>query len=46
MLTGGYSIRYEYEAAIWDKDKIINNQIFTFDKDGKFVSVKDACKDG
>jgi|GEM_PF-4191404 len=36
------SVRYKYEATIWDKDKIINNQIFIFDKDGKFLLVKDA----
>ncbi len=35
-----YSIRYKYEATIWDKDKIINNEVYTFDKDGKYVSVK------
>ncbi|GHT41361.1 hypothetical protein FACS189443_3030 [Planctomycetales bacterium] len=34
---GGVSITYRYEATIWDKDKIINEQKFTFDKDGKFV---------
>ena len=42
--NGNLSIRYKYHATIWDKDKIINNQIFTFTKDGKFVSVKDAAK--
>ena len=40
--NGNVSIRYKYEATIWDKDKKINNQIFTFDKDGKFISVKDV----
>jgi hypothetical protein len=35
-----YSIRYKYEATIRDKDKIISNELYTFDKDGKFVSVK------
>ena len=39
--NGNISIRYKYEATIWDKDKVINNQVFTFDKNGKFVSVKD-----
>jgi beta-lactamase regulating signal transducer with metallopeptidase domain len=39
---GNYSIRYKYEATIWDKDKIIDNKIFTFDKEGKFISVKNA----
>jgi RNA polymerase sigma-70 factor (ECF subfamily) len=32
------SIRYKYEATIWGKDKIIDNKIFTFDKNGKYVS--------
>jgi beta-lactamase regulating signal transducer with metallopeptidase domain len=39
---GNYSIRYKYEATIWDRDKIIDNKIFTFDKEGKFISVKNA----
>jgi len=38
--NGNVSIRYKYEATIWDKDKIIENKVFTFDKDGKFISVK------
>ncbi|MDO8886174.1 M56 family metallopeptidase, partial [Candidatus Oleimmundimicrobium sp.] len=37
---GNMSIRYKYEATIWDKDKIIENKVWTFDKLGKFVSVK------
>jgi beta-lactamase regulating signal transducer with metallopeptidase domain len=36
---GNVSIRYKYEATIWGKDKIINNQVFTFDSEGKFLSV-------
>ena len=43
--NGSISIRYKYEATIWDKDKKINDEIFTFDKDGKFVSVVDANPD-
>ena len=39
---GNRSIRYKYEATIWDKDKKIINQIFTFTPEGKFVSVKDV----
>ena len=39
--NGNRSIRYKYEATIWDKNKIINNQIFTFKPDGEFVSVVD-----
>ncbi|MHC4213190.1 MAG: M56 family metallopeptidase [Planctomycetota bacterium] len=34
------SIQYKYEATIWETDKVINNEIFTFDKNGKFISVK------
>jgi hypothetical protein len=34
---GGVSITYRYEATIWGKDKFINEQKFTFDKDGKYV---------
>jgi hypothetical protein len=39
---GNFSIRYKYRAKIWDKEAIIINQIFTFDKQGKYVSVKDV----
>jgi hypothetical protein len=34
---GSVSITYRYEATIWDKDKIIQEQKFTFDKDGQYV---------
>ncbi|MGO9113180.1 MAG: hypothetical protein ACLP9L_28435, partial [Thermoguttaceae bacterium] len=37
-----FSIRYKYRAKIWDKETKIINQIFTFDKQGKYVSVKDV----
>jgi hypothetical protein len=40
--TGGRSIRYKYEAKIWDKDTMIVNQIFTFDRDGRFLRYKDV----
>ena len=40
--NGNVSIRYKYEARIWDKNTVINNQIFTFDPKGTFVSVKDV----
>ncbi|MFH1616211.1 MAG: Clp protease N-terminal domain-containing protein [Planctomycetota bacterium] len=36
--NGNMSIRYKYEAVIWDKDKIITDQLFVFDKDGKLLS--------
>jgi beta-lactamase regulating signal transducer with metallopeptidase domain/Tfp pilus assembly protein PilF len=38
--NGNVSIRYKYEATIWGKDKIIENKIFTFDKNGKYVSAE------
>lgn len=37
---GHKSIRYQYEATIWDKEKILENKVFTFDSDGKFVSAE------
>ncbi|MDR3198359.1 MAG: hypothetical protein LBU34_10880, partial [Planctomycetaceae bacterium] len=36
--NGNVSIVYRYEAMIWNKDKIIFEQRFTFDKDGKYLS--------
>jgi hypothetical protein len=39
---GNTSIRYQYRARIWDKETVTNNQVFTFDAQDKFVSVKDA----
>lgn len=38
--NGNLSIRYKYEATIWGRDKIIENKVFTFDKDGKYLSAK------
>lgn len=38
--NGNLSIRYKYRAKIWDRQVITNNQVFTFDADGNFVSVK------
>jgi beta-lactamase regulating signal transducer with metallopeptidase domain len=40
--NNNYSIRYKYEATIWGKDKIVQNKIFTFDANGKFVSANDV----
>lgn len=40
--NGHCSIRYKYEAKIWDKDSKLMNQIFTFDAQGHFISVKDV----
>lgn len=37
---GNMSIRYKYEATIWGKDKIIENKVWTFDKQGKFLYVR------
>jgi hypothetical protein len=39
---GNSSIRYKYEATIWSKEIQIMNQIFTFDKKGEFVGVKNV----
>jgi RNA polymerase sigma-70 factor (ECF subfamily) len=39
---GNSSIRCQYRA-IWDKDPVTNNQVFTFDPQDKFVSVKDVA---
>ncbi len=36
--NGNISIRYKYKATIWDKDKIIENKVFTFDENGKYIS--------
>jgi len=41
---GNSSIRYKYQATIWDKDRKVMDQVFTFDPTGEFVSVKDADK--
>ena len=35
--NGNSSIRYKYEARIWDRETMIMNQIFTFDKEGNYV---------
>jgi hypothetical protein len=40
--SGGRSIRYKYEAEIWDKDTMVVNQVFTFDRDGAFLRYKDV----
>jgi hypothetical protein len=37
---GNMSISYKYEMIIWDKDKFLANEIFTFDKDGTFLNVQ------
>lgn len=41
--NGNASIRYRYNATIWDKEEKIINQIFTFNPEGKFVSVEDVA---
>ena len=38
--TGNVSISYKYEMTIWDKDKYLANEIFTFDKNGKYLSAR------
>ncbi len=40
--NGSASIRYKYRATILDKETKIFNRIFTFNQQGKFVSVKGA----
>ena len=40
--NGNASIRYKYFAKFENKDTKIMNQIFTFDANGKFVSVKNV----
>lgn len=42
---GNFSIRYKYRARIWDKATVINNEIYTFDKKGNYVSVKKLPSD-
>jgi hypothetical protein len=41
---GNFSIRYKYRARIWDRETKLINQVFTFDPEGKFVSVKDMLE--
>jgi hypothetical protein len=41
---GNSTIRYRYRARIWDKDTVTNNEVFTFDPQGKFVSVDGLTK--
>ena len=36
--SGTRSIRYMYEAKIWDKETIIDNRVFVFDRDGKVAA--------
>ncbi len=40
--NGNISIRYKFEATIWDKDKKVMDQVFTFDAKGEYVSAVDA----
>lgn len=40
--NGNASIRYKYRARIWDKNTVTNDQVFTFDAQDKFISVKNA----
>ena len=40
--NGSASIRYKYRATILGKETRIFNRIFTFNREGKFVSIKDA----
>jgi len=38
--NGNLSVRYQYRARIWDKETVTNNQVFTFEPNGQFVSVR------
>jgi beta-lactamase regulating signal transducer with metallopeptidase domain len=40
---GSRSIRYMYEANIWGSKVLVMNQIFTFDKQDKFVRYKNVA---
>ncbi len=42
--NGNISITYKYLATIWDKDKLIIEDRFTFTPEGKYVSVKKLSK--
>ncbi len=39
---GNSSIRYMYDALIWDKEWKIMNQVFTFDANGQYVNYKNV----
>jgi hypothetical protein len=41
VANGNSSIRYKYLAKVHGQDTKIMNQVFTFDANGQFVSVKD-----
>jgi beta-lactamase regulating signal transducer with metallopeptidase domain len=38
---GSRSIRYKFEARIWDKETLIFDRVFTFDKDNVMIAFKD-----
>ncbi len=40
--NGHSGIRYKYLATIWDREKKMMNQVFTFDASGMFVQVEDV----
>jgi beta-lactamase regulating signal transducer with metallopeptidase domain len=40
---GNVSIRYMYEATIWGKDKLMMNQVFTFNVKGEYVSYENVA---
>ena len=42
---GNVSIIYKWEALIWDKDRVIVEKRFTFDKDGKFIETKEISRE-
>ena len=40
--NGNMSITHEFEATIWDKDKILERKTWMFDKNGQYISVENA----
>ena len=41
-VLGNLSIRYKFDAVIWNKDIFTMNKAFTFTPDGEFVGVRDV----
>jgi len=39
-VNGNLSVHYKYRARIWDRETVTNNQVFTFEPNGQFVSVR------
>ena len=39
---GNWSIRYKFDAVIWEKDILTMNQVFTFTPEGKYLSAENV----